>query len=147
MEVFDSAFDLPCCRGVFTVMGDATILVRALAFLYRGLSFFTAMAFSDFAMVFEPIGEACREFLSSGGLATWDGLGLQKPRLPAITGRHSSIERYLQSQSTSPSPHGFTAHHGAPEASAFSGLMLSDRRAAPTNKIERVIFQSPYRCL
>jgi hypothetical protein len=93
------------------VMGDATILVRALAFLCRGLSFFTAMAFSDFAMVFEPIGEACREFLSSGGLATWDGLGLQKPRLPAITGRHSSIERYLQSQSTSPSPHGFTAHH------------------------------------
>jgi site-specific recombinase XerC len=51
----------------FTVMGDATILVRALAFLCRGLSFL-AMVFS--AMVFEPIGEACGEFLSSGGLAT-----------------------------------------------------------------------------
>jgi hypothetical protein len=37
------------------------------------------------------------------------------------------------------------AHQRPSKASAFSGLMLTDMRAAPTNKIERAIFQSPYR--
>jgi hypothetical protein len=51
----------------FTVVILIVVVVVALC---RGLSFFTAMAFSDFAIVFEPICEAGREFLNSVGLAT-----------------------------------------------------------------------------
>jgi hypothetical protein len=41
-------------------MGDAAILVRVSAFVRcRRLSFFTATAFPDFAMVFESVRAAC----------------------------------------------------------------------------------------
>src|SRR5262245_13974794 len=60
MEFFDSALDLSSrCGVVFTVMGDAEILVRVSAFVRcRRLSFFTATAFPDFAMVFESVRAA-----------------------------------------------------------------------------------------
>ena len=54
MEFFDLALDLSSrCGGVFTAVGDAAILVRVSALVRcRALSFFTATAFPDFAMVF-----------------------------------------------------------------------------------------------
>jgi hypothetical protein len=59
--------------AVATFLGFTVVILIAvvvLVFLCRRLSFFTAMDFSDFAVVFEPICEACREFLSFVGLAT-----------------------------------------------------------------------------
>ena len=51
----------------FTVAIFVAVVLLALC---RALSFFAAMAFSVFGLVFELIYGACREFLSSVGLAT-----------------------------------------------------------------------------
>ena len=59
--------------------------------------------------------------------------------LPARPGRHSSNERYWQSQYTASSPIEHTAHHGASEASAYRGLRLPDARAAAATKATKIV--------
>jgi hypothetical protein len=71
---------------------------------------------------------------------------LQKPRLPATTfGRHSSTERYRQSQTTLSSPTVITAHQGA---CAFAGCRPKNTpaRAAVAAKTKRVIVGLHARC-
>src|SRR5262245_47584809 len=50
------------------IAGVVLALCRAFSF-FTAISFFAAMAFSDFALVFEPVCDACCEFLSCVGLA------------------------------------------------------------------------------
>lgn len=71
---------------------------------------------------------------------------MQKPRLPANTfGRHSSIERNRQSQTTLSSPIVITAHQGA---SAFAGCSPNNAPARTTviAKTKRVIVGLHARC-
>jgi len=54
--------------AIATFLGFTVVILIAVGF--TAVSFFTAMAFSDFALVFDLICEAGGEFLSSVGLAT-----------------------------------------------------------------------------
>src|SRR5512139_1780235 len=73
--------------------------------------------------------------------ATKYGFGLHQPRLPASTlGRHSSIERYWQSQCMSPSPPEVTAHQGASYALAGCRRKTTGARTMTAATIIRSIF-------